>query len=60
MASSGSSSTSPRIRNVVLIALATVDNPSELQNNATWLVFIVVFFVDIGTATRLLLWGNQQ
>ncbi len=45
---------------VVLIVFATVDNPAELRQNATRLVFIVVFFVGIGTATRLLLWRGQQ
>ena len=45
---------------VVLIVFATVNNPAELQQNATRLVFIVVFFVGIGTAARLLLWRSQQ
>ena len=45
---------------VVLTVFATVDNPAELQQNATRLVFIVVFFVGIGTAARLLFWRNRQ
>ena len=38
----------------------TVDHPAEFQQNATRLVFIVVFFVGFGTAARFLLWRNQQ
>jgi hypothetical protein len=41
---------------VVLIVFATVQNPAELEQNALRLVFIVVFFVGVGTAARLLFW----
>lgn len=41
---------------IVLIVLATVDNPAELQQNALRLVFITVFFVGVGTAARLVFW----
>lgn len=44
---------------VVLVVFATVNNPTELEANATRLVFIVVFFVGVGTAVRLLLWRRQ-
>jgi uncharacterized membrane protein len=44
---------------VVLIVFATVDNPAELQQNALRLVFIVVFFVGVGTAARLIFWRSQ-
>lgn len=44
---------------VVLIVLATVDNPAELKQNATRLVFIVVFFVGMGTAARLIFWRGR-
>lgn len=44
---------------VVLIVFATVDNPAELQQNALRLVFIVVFFVGVGTAARLIFWRPQ-
>lgn len=44
---------------VVLIVFVTVDNPAELQQNALRLVFIVVFFVGVGTAARLIFWRSQ-
>lgn len=44
---------------VVLVVFATASNPAALEQNATRLAFMVVFFVGVGTAARLLFWRNR-
>lgn len=41
---------------LVLIVFASISNPEEIERNALRLVFIILFFVGVGTAARLLFW----